>query len=122
MCSIAAVHDFELFLRDVKTVFLYGDLDQELYVKQPEGFVEPSNQHLVCCLPKLLNGFVQSAKKRNEKVDSFITRFSMKRSISNPCVYFHQGEGTDDLTLFGIWVDDGILATDEGKSKSYRND
>jgi hypothetical protein len=45
MCSIAAVHDLELFQLDVKTAFLYGDLDKELYVEQPEGFVRPGKGH-----------------------------------------------------------------------------
>jgi hypothetical protein len=47
MCSIAAVHDLELFHLDVQTAFLYGDLDDELYVEQPESFVELDNEHLV---------------------------------------------------------------------------
>jgi hypothetical protein len=111
MCCIAAVHDLELFHLDVKTAFLYGDLDEELYVELPESFVELDNEHLVCCLQKPLYGVVQSARKWNEKLDSFITQFGTKRSISNPCIYFNQGEATDDLTLLGIWVDDGILAT-----------
>jgi hypothetical protein len=111
VCSIAAVHDLELFQLDVKTAFLYGDLDEELYVEQPEGFVEIGNENLVCRLRKPLYGLVQSARKWNEKFDSFITQFGMKRSISDPCIYFNQGETTDDLTLLGIWVDDGILGT-----------
>ena len=111
MCSIAAVHDLELFQLDVKTAFLYGDLDEELYVEQPEGFVRPGKGHLVCRLRRPLYGLVRSARKWNEKFDSFITKFGMRRSISDPCIYFNQGKSTDDLTLLGIWVDDGFLAT-----------
>ena len=35
----------------------------------------------------------------------------MRRSISDPCIYFNQGKSTDDLTLLGIWVDYGFLGT-----------
>ena len=63
MCSIAAVHDLELFQLDVKTAFLYGDLDEELYVEQPGGFVRPGKGHLVCRLRRPLYGLVQSARK-----------------------------------------------------------
>ena len=111
LCSIAAVHDLELFQLDVKTAFLYGDLDEELYVEQPEGFIAPGTEHLVCRLKKPLYGLVQSARKWNEKFDSFITKFGMTRSECDPCIYVYRGKKAADTVLLGVWVDDGILGT-----------
>ena len=43
MLSIAAYYDYEIWQRDVKTAFLNGYLKEELYMMQPEGFVDPKN-------------------------------------------------------------------------------
>ena len=84
LCSIAAVHDLELFQLDVKTAFLYGDLDDELYVEQPEGFTTLGTDHLICRLKKPLYDLVQSARKWNEKFDSFIPKFDMTTQCATP--------------------------------------
>lgn len=47
---------------DVKTTFLNGELDEEIYVHQPEGFVMPRQEHKVCNLIKSLYGFKKSTK------------------------------------------------------------
>lgn len=52
LLSIAAALDLELWQLDVKTAFLYGDLDEELLFRQPEGFVLPGQEQLVCHLLK----------------------------------------------------------------------
>jgi len=111
LLSIAATLDLELHQLDVKTAFLYGDLDHEIYIEQPEGFIEPGNEHLVCLLKKPLYGLIQAARKWNEKFDSFITELELTRSSSDPCIYFHIGEDPNDITILGIWVDDAIIAT-----------
>lgn len=45
---IAIVMDLELELMDIKMVFLHGDLKQEIYIMQPEGFIEKDKEQLVC--------------------------------------------------------------------------
>ncbi len=118
LLSTSAVYLLELSQLDVKTAFLYGDLDEELCVEQPEGFREAGTEHLVCRLKKPLYGLIQLARKWNEKFYFFISKFGLTRSSSDPCIYFYQGDTADDLTLFGIWVDDGILATKKKETAS----
>ena len=52
---------------DVKTTFSYGDLDKEIYMQQPEGFVVPGKEHMVCKLTRSLYGLnkAQGSGKRS---------------------------------------------------------
>jgi len=56
LLSIAATFDFEVEQMDVKTAFLHGDLEEEIYMKQPEGFAVKGKKELVCKLKKSLYG------------------------------------------------------------------
>ena len=63
LIAIAAIHDFEIHQMDVKTAFLNGDLDEEIYMEQPEGFVVKEQEKKVCRLIKSLYGSKQSPKQ-----------------------------------------------------------
>nr|KAJ0215013.1 hypothetical protein LSAT_V11C300117110 [Lactuca sativa] len=54
LLALAALHNLVIHQMDVKTAFLNGDLDEEIYMKQPKGFVIPGNEHKVCKLKKSL--------------------------------------------------------------------
>ena len=56
LLSVAAAFDFEIEQMDVKTRFLHGDLDEEIYMKQPEGFMVKGKKELVYGLKKYLYG------------------------------------------------------------------
>ena len=56
MFALASIYDLFVHQMDVKTVFLNGDLDEKVYMEQPESFVLPGNKHKVCKLTKLLYG------------------------------------------------------------------
>ena len=56
LLSVAATFDFEVEQMDVKTTFLHGDLEEEIYMKQPEGFAVKGKKELVCKLKKSLYG------------------------------------------------------------------
>ena len=70
--SIATDFDFEVEQMDVKTTFLHGDLEEEIYMKQPEGFAVKGKKELVCKLKKSLYGSKQSPRMWYQKFDTFI--------------------------------------------------
>ncbi|RWS18805.1 hypothetical protein B4U80_11350, partial [Leptotrombidium deliense] len=105
--AIAANEDFDIVHFDVKTAFLYGDLNEELYMKQPEGFSDGSDK--VCRLQKSLYGLKQAPRQWNAKFRSFLEKFGLQRSDADNCVYVSFENNV--LTILGIYVDDGLLVS-----------
>jgi len=71
--GLVVVHDPELEQLDVKTSFLHGDLEEELYMKQPKGFEEKRKKTLVCKLNNSLYGLKQPPRQWYPKFDSFMS-------------------------------------------------
>ena len=60
LIAIAALHNLEIHKMDVKTAFLNGDLNEEIYMDQPEGFISLGQEKKVCRLVKSLYGLKQA--------------------------------------------------------------
>jgi len=73
---------------DVKTTFLHGELEEEIYMQQPEGFITPGKEHLVCRLKKSLYGLKQAPRQLYKRFDSFMIGQSYCRSQYDDCIYF----------------------------------
>ena len=84
--AIAAALDLEIAQLDVKTAFLYGDLNEELYMSQLTGFIKKGEEKLVCRLKRSLYGLKQSSRSWNSKFNEFITMYGLKPSVADPCV------------------------------------
>ena len=67
--AIAALRNLEVHQMDVKTAFLNGDLEEEIYMKQPEGCEAPGQEKKVCKLVKSLYGLKQAPKQWHKKFD-----------------------------------------------------
>ncbi|GJY77011.1 reverse transcriptase domain-containing protein [Tanacetum coccineum] len=63
LLALAAIHNLVIHQMDVKTTFLNGNVEEEVYMKQPEGFVMACNEHKVCKLVKSLYGLKQAPKQ-----------------------------------------------------------
>ena len=75
MLAIAAFYDYEIWQMDVKTAFINGFLKEELYMMQPEGFVDPKNANKVCKLQQSIYGLVQASRSWSKCFDSVIKAF-----------------------------------------------
>ena len=61
--TLVAHYDLELQQMDVKTSFLNGELEEEVYMKQPEGFILKENENLICKLKKSIYGLKQASRR-----------------------------------------------------------
>ena len=68
LLSLAVLHDWEIEALDVKTAFLFGELDEEIYMEQPEGFVEKGKEKKVCRLGKAIYGLKQAVLQWNKQL------------------------------------------------------
>lgn len=87
LLSVVVEGDLELEQMDVKTVFLHGDLEEELFMEQPEGFVSKIGKNKVCLLKKSLYGLKQSPRQWNKRFDKFMKDQNFVRSNHDACVY-----------------------------------
>ena len=63
LLAIAAFHDYEIWQMDVKTAFLNGSLEEDVYMTQPEVFVDPRNAGKVCKLRRSIYGLKKSSRR-----------------------------------------------------------
>lgn len=98
---------------DIKTAFLYGTLNEEVYMKQPKGFLDHDKQSLVCKLNKSIYGLKQSARIWNCKINEIVTGNGFRRGVADPCLYRKVVNG--EWTYILVYVDDVIIAS---KSKN----
>ena len=85
--SLAARLDLELHQIDFDTAFLNAELEEEIYMEQPEGFAEGQEHDMVWKLLKALYGFKQAPREWNKTLDKHLIRLGYKPLISDPCVY-----------------------------------
>ncbi|GJR98627.1 retrovirus-related pol polyprotein from transposon TNT 1-94 [Tanacetum coccineum] len=90
LLSIVALQDLELEQLDVKTAFLHGHLEEEIYVEQPEGFKVPGKEDHVCRLKKSLYGLKQSPRQWYKRFDSFMIGHGYDRCSYDECVYLRK--------------------------------
>ena len=109
--AIAAIKDFEIQQLDVKGAYLNGDLEEEIYMRQPEGFDDGSGR--VCRLYKTLYGLKQSGRVWNRKFHGELTKMGLSRCEVDHCVYIRQED--EKIAIITVWVDDLLLFTNSSR-------
>jgi hypothetical protein len=107
--SFVAAQNLKLSQLDIKTAFLYGELDGEIYHQQPEGFIISVKETSVCHLYKCLYGLKQASRVWNATFDAFLRKFGQRLSNADPCLYLRHHE--EEFVSVAIWVDDGLVAS-----------
>jgi hypothetical protein len=104
--ALATLEDWEIHQMDVKSAFLHGDLDEEIYMEQPIGFVVAGQEHKVCKLQKALYGLKQASRAWNLQFHGVLNELSFTWMYSDAGVYvYHLQEGGDSVIVI-LYVDD----------------
>ncbi len=114
LLSKVAVENMEMRQLDVRVAFLNGELEEEIYIRQPQGFDDGSGR--VCKLQKALYGLRQAPRQWHAKLKEVLLGLGFVVSESDPCLYILRRK-IGDLYLL-IYVDDMKLAAPEGDTAS----
>ena len=111
MIAHAAKQNWHIHQMDVSTAFLNGEITENLYLEQPEGYLKANHENQVCKLHKALYGLKQSSKCWNVTLDNFLKEENFTQTESDPCLYSSVINGY--LCIIGIYVDDLILMCED---------
>ena len=87
LLSITAHFNYEIWQMDVKTAFLNGNLEEEIYMMQLEGFIAKNQEHMVCKWKRSIYGLKQASRSWNIRFDQVIKSFGFEQNLDEPCVY-----------------------------------
>lgn len=107
LLALAAQHDWEIHHMDVKSAYLNGDLEEEIYMEQPEGFTVPGKEDYVCRLNKSLYGLKQAGRTWHKRMDIVLHDSGFVSLDSDKCVYVYRQDS--QLVIIALFVDDLLL-------------
>ncbi|GKB85575.1 retrotransposon protein, putative, ty1-copia subclass [Tanacetum coccineum] len=107
LIAIAVFYDYEIWQMNVKIAFLNGYLSEEVYMEQPEGFVNPKYPKRVCKLKRSIYGLKQASRQWNKRFDDEIKKFGFTQNPNEPCVYL-KASGSN-VTFLILYVDDILI-------------
>ncbi|GKB71170.1 retrotransposon protein, putative, ty1-copia subclass [Tanacetum coccineum] len=99
LLAIAVFYDYEIWQIDVKTAFLNGHLSEDVYMVQPEGFVDPNHPIKVCKLQRSIYGLKQASRSWNKRFDEEIKKIGFTQNPDEPCIYL-KASGSNVAFLF----------------------
>uniref|UniRef100_A0A251VAV7 Putative zinc finger, CCHC-type n=1 Tax=Helianthus annuus TaxID=4232 RepID=A0A251VAV7_HELAN len=111
--AIAAKEGWPVYHLDVKSAFLNGELQEEVYVSQPDGFVIAGKERMVYKLHKALYGLRQAPRAWNQRLDKALKRVGFLKCPQEQAIYKLQGSKTS--LIVGVYVDDLIVTGSDDK-------
>jgi hypothetical protein len=107
--AIAARNDWELHQVDVKGAYLQGELDEEIYMRVPEGADEPGKEGWFRRLLKPLYGLKQAGRQWKKKLDQIMSELGFEKRAGDECVYVKRA-GNAVVIVVVVYVDDMAVA------------
>src|SRR3954467_125959 len=117
LLAVTAYFDYEIWQMDVKTDFLNGHLEEDVYMIQPESFIGLEDVCKVYKLQRAIYGLKQASRSWNKSFDEVVKGFGFIKNEEESCVYEKvSGSARDFLVLY---VDDILLS---GNDKNFLNE
>ncbi|GJX17106.1 putative ribonuclease H-like domain-containing protein [Tanacetum coccineum] len=107
--AFASYMGFTVYQMDVKSVFLYGTIEKEVYVHQPPGFVDPAHPNKVYKMIKVLYGLHQAPRAWYETLSSFLMENGFRRGTIDKTLFIKKKKS--DIMLVQVYVDDIIFGS-----------
>jgi hypothetical protein len=107
LLAIAAYYNYEIWQMDVKTMFLYGMLTEDVHMVQLEGFVDLENAGNVCKLQRSIYGLKQASRSWNHRFDEVVKMFGFIKNPDEACVY--KKVSGSIVAFLVLYVDDILL-------------
>ena len=108
LISLATQKGWKLYQLDVKSTFLNGELKEEVYVQQPEGFEIEGQEEMIYKLKKALYGLKQAPKAWYNNIDNYFIEKGFEKSKNEPTLYVKR-QGMVDILIVTLYVDDLIF-------------
>jgi hypothetical protein len=109
--SLVASMGWRLHQMDVKTTFLNGSIEEEVYIEQPQGFEVHSRETHVCRLNKALYGLKQAPRAWYSRIENYLIRLGFSKSHADPNLYYKVVNNAPMILL--LYVDDLFLTSEE---------
>ncbi|GKB26996.1 retrovirus-related pol polyprotein from transposon TNT 1-94 [Tanacetum coccineum] len=106
--ALAASRNWLVYQLDVKSAFLHGEIEEKVYVEQPQGYVIPGAEHKVYRLKKALYGLKQAPRAWFSKIDAYFSVQGFERCSSEPTLFVKTGKNAEVL-IVSLYVDDLIF-------------
>jgi hypothetical protein len=111
--AFASFKNFKVYQMDVKSTFLNGDLEEEVYIEQPKGFLLSKNEDYVCKLKKALYGLKQAPKAWYSRLDKYLQQQGFKKGTTNNNIYIKIDNA--EMLIIVVYVDDIIFGSNDDK-------
>ncbi|KAK9073638.1 hypothetical protein SSX86_007962 [Deinandra increscens subsp. villosa] len=112
--SLAVTNKWLMRQLDFKNAFLHGDLNETIFLRQPQGFVNNEHPGYVCKLQKSLYGLKQAPRAWFEKLSAVLLQLGFKGSKTDPSLFIYNHKGT--IIYFFVYVDDIIITGNNTKA------
>eukprot|EP00253_Pinus_taeda_P004926 PITA_04926 len=118
--SIVAQNKWKVYQMDVKSAFLNGVLNEEVYIEQPLGYEKKGQEHKVCRLKKALYGLKQAPRAWYSRIDSYLLENEFDKCEGEPTVYIKEKDGK--ILIVVLYVDDVIFSgNDDYLIKTFKS-
>jgi hypothetical protein len=119
--AYACSKNIKVYQMDVKSTFLNGDLEEEVYIEQPEGFQLSEKENYVCRLKKALYGLKQAPRAWYSRLDRYLQQQGFKKGNADNNLYIKVNQ--DSILIIEVYVDDIIFGSDDDRmSQKFSKD